>query len=628
MQQNLNLNLEEMEDLARRDILAYGIMHIDLLQNRQWEVKSRAWVPEIYTVVNPREIQLAPQGLARTLSIQKSTQCGMSTMATVRMFHLADFWSMRLMYMLPRQQDYIDFVTTRIDPMISASERLSKLLGSPDSTRAKQLGESYLFFMESTVEPRMMPADAVFVDELDLSDMTNVSTLDNRMDASDWKLKFYFSTPTLPNYGINGTYGQSDMREWMLKCDHCGNWQDLDWDKQLRVVGPKHDPKDVFFACLHCGKPITLENIQKGTWVPAKPERSSKHIGFHISQMMTHTPTELYQHFIDPHTKIYEFYRKRLGKPYEIGIGSLEREDMLATCFDEPYDYEKEDNGKDRYFMGVDQGNELQVLIGKIEKGNSRPKIVHVEFIPYEEGGFDRVGRLMRLYNIRKAVIDGDPNRHSARDLQKSFLSRIYIADYAESKVDWQTKKDPKSGITTNVVIGRSEGFDRLIESIKDGEWQLPGMLPNLSPDTETIIDHVTALKRDVETRNTPSGEREVAVWRELRASHLAHAWLYLKTAIEIDRGKDYKIAVIGKNQKARTQETTTVDGFSKTSIVRITSLLAEVPLNQLQKFLSEKKENAFPLKVKLEKIREEGFTEDEISYVAKILINDKLLKG
>ena len=622
------LTMEELEDLARRDILSYGIMHVDLLQGKQWEIEKRAWMPEIYSVVNPRDIEAAPQGLAKVLSIQKSTQCGMSTMAAVRMFHLADFWPMRLMYMLPRQQDYIDFVTTRVDPMISASERLSGMLGTPDSTRAKQIGNSYLFFMESTVEPRMMPADAVFVDELDLSDMTNVSTLDNRMDASNWKLKFYFSTPTLPNYGINGTFSQSDKREWLVKCESCGTWQELDWEKQLRVIGPRHEPTDVFFGCIKCNTPITLPSIQKGLWVPEHPERSSKHIGFHVSQMMTHTPEELYEHFIDPHTKIHEFYRKRLGTPYEMGLGSLEREDVLAACFDEPYDYERQYDGRDSYYMGVDQGNELQVLIGKVSRGSNRPKIVHVEFVPYDAGGFDRIGKLMRLFNIRKAVIDGDPNRHSARDLQKDFLTKILIADYAETKLDWQTKKDPKSGITTNVVIGRTEGFDRLVESIKDGNWQLPGMLPNLSPDTEAIIDHITALRRDVETRNTPSGEREVAVWRELRASHLAHAWLYLKTAIEVARGKDYKIAVIGKEKKSKEKEATNVEGFSKASVIRITSLLAEVPLSQLQDFIVEKKENRFPLNVKLEKVRDEGFTEPEIEYVAKILIKDNLLKG
>lgn len=617
------LSQEDWEDLARRDILSYGILHVDLLQNREWEVGNRTWMPQIYQVVNPRDIENSPQGRARTLSIQKSTQCGMSTMAMVRMFHFADFWSVRLMYMLPRQQDYIDFVTTRIDPTIAASDRLRNMLGTPDSTRAKQIGNSYLFFMESTVEPRMMPANAIFVDEIDLSNMTNVSTLENRMDdpGNPWKLKFYFSTPTLPNFGVNALYETSDKRQWFVACPKCEKYQTLDWDKQLRVVGPRNDPEHVFFGCVYCNEPLTHTAIQSGQWVPEYPDRSGKHIGFHISQMMTHTPWELYQHFIDPKTKLYEFYRKRLGKPYELGIGSLEREDVLAACFDLPYDYEDVHDGKSSYFMGVDQGNELQVLIAKKEPKNPKPKIVFMELIPYDEGGFDRVGRLMHLFNISKAVIDADPNQHSARDLQKEFPGRLLLAHYSEQRTDWKTKKNTKTGITDSVVIGRSEAFDSLVEDIKSRNWLLPGMLPKLSPDTELIIDHVTALRRDLETRRSPSGEREVPVWRELRPSHLAHAWVYLKTAIEILRGKDYRIAEVGKDKGAPAKS---ADNTTAPHITRITYHLAEVPLAQLKAYVDSSEESKMPMKHKLKLARAEGFGEKEIKEAAAFLIRDK----
>ncbi len=619
-----NLSKEEIEDLSRRDILSYGIFHIDLLQNRKWEVSSRAWMPEIYQVVNPREIELSPQGKAKTLSIQKSTQCGMTTMGLIRLLHFADFWAIRAMYMLPRQQDYIDFVTTRVDPTIKKSERLLKILGDPDSTRAKQLGNSYLFFMESTVEPRMMPADAIFVDEIDLSNMTHVSTLDNRMDASLWKLKFYFSTPTLPNYGINGLYSQSDRRQWFVKCPKCGAWQTMDWDAQLRVVGSRMDPSNVYFGCIKCDLPLTLEIIQTGTWIPEYPERSSKHIGFHISQMMTHSAEELYARFIDPKTKLYEFYRKSLGKPYELGIGSLEREDVLSSCFDEPYEYEAEPSPKARYYMGVDQGNELQVLVAKVDKGTDRPKIIHMELVPYDDGGFERISKLMYLYGIKICVLDADPNRHSARDLQSKFPGRLLYADYSESKVDWQTKKDPKTGVKASVVIGRSEGFDSLVESIKDREWQLPGFVGSLHPDTELIIDHVTALKRDVEERNTPSGTKEAAVWRELRPAHLAHAWLYLKTAIEVDQGKSFRSSIIGADKAKSGADPATMAGFLKDNIIRITAQLAECPLDQLQEYLDTGEYTKFPIRYKMKLVLESGYSKAEIRYAAKGLVADK----
>ena len=137
----------KINNLSLKDILSYGIFHVDLLENKEWAVETRSWIKDIYAGINPYDIEENPVGQPRRMVIQKSTQCGMTTMAAVRMFHFADFWSIRSIYMLPRQQDYLDFVTTRIDPMISSSERLSGLLGTPDSTRAKKFGASYLFFM-------------------------------------------------------------------------------------------------------------------------------------------------------------------------------------------------------------------------------------------------------------------------------------------------------------------------------------------------------------------------------------------------------------------------------------------------------------------------------------------------
>lgn len=624
-----NLSPEEIETLAKRDKLSYGVFFVDLLENREWQVFERPWSIDIYAALNPYEIEKNPIGKPRTEVIQKSTQCGMSTMAVVSLFHFADFWSTRQIYMLPREKDYQDFVSTRVDPMIRRSDRLRNLLGTPDSLRSKKFGNSYLFFMESTVEPRMMPADAVRIDELDLSDQKHVSVARNRMDESSWKLLSYFSTPTVPNYGINALLNASDKREWFVPCPKCNHLQIMDWDKNLRVLGPAAKPTRVFFGCQKCDAEINLPDIWKGFWVPEYPERDT--IGFHVSQMMTKPAKELYRIYRDPMTKLYEFYRLNLGQPYELGIGSLTREDILANCFDEPYDFEIIRDGKSRYFMGVDQGNELQVLIGKTERGSERPKIVHKETVPFEQG-FDRAGQLMRLFNIRLCVVDADPNRHSARDFQRSFLGKVLLADYANISTDWQTKDDPKLKVKTNVLIGRSEGFDKLMESIKDGEWQLPGELPGLPVDTEVLIDHITALKRDVETHRTASGEKEVAVWRELRATHFAHAWLYLKIAMEVIKGKRFRSRVIGKSnlkeQEVAEEVREELGVPSKETIIEITWLLAEIPLDQLEWFLNNEDDELcppFPLFHKLA-IARKRFEEDDIIYVIKQLIKDKKL--
>ena len=583
---------DELASLTQMDPLAYGITHIDLLQGRLWEVETRAWIKEIYKEVNPWDIEKNPVGKARQMILMKPTQIGMTTMAAVRMFHFADNWPSRIIYMLPRQQDYIDFVTTRVDPMIASSERLRSLLGTPDSTRAKQLGDSYLFFMESTVEPRMMPADALMVDELDLSDPANVGTALNRLDDSRWQLKYYFSTPTLPNYGIHGRYLLSDMRKWLVRCPACGEWQELDWEVNLRVVGSLENPREVYLGCNQCDKRFDLDIIQQGQWVPEMPSRSSESIGFHISQMMVHPIEVLYKHFLDPEQTTVEFYRKRLGKPYELAGGSVTKEDFLTSCFDSPYMEEIAHDGRSKYYMGVDQGNELQVVIAKLEPLSKRPKIVRIELIPFddpenpEKAGFGRLNVLMNLFKIRKAVMDADPNRHSVRAIQNKFLGRIIMADYTNIGKRFITKRE--NNIIREVNIQRSEAFDDLMDSIREGYWALFGLPPILPPMVDTLISHVTALKRDIEERRMPGGVQRKVVWRRLRPDHLAHSMLYLKLAVEIDTGSHHKIAVIGAptDEEDTGQETENLTYWPKPDIIAgIVPFLGQVPQEQAQNY-------------------------------------------
>jgi len=557
----------------------------------------------------------------------KPTQVGMSTAAAVKMFHFADNWPVRIIYMLPRQQDYIDFVTTRIDPMIQASERLSSLLGIPDSTRAKQIGDSYLFFMESTVEPRMMPADAIMIDELDLSVPENVATALNRLDDSRWRLKFYFGTPTLPNYGVHGRYLLSDRRHWLVKCPSCNEWQELDWEENLRVIGNMEDPDEVYLGCVHCSHRFTLPEIQQGQWVAEKPDRSDESVGFHISQLMVHPVETLYKHYIDPEQTITEFYRKRLGKPYELEGGSVSREDFLTTAFDDPYMEEIAHDGRSRYYMGLDQGNELQVVIAKIEPNSRRPKIVRIELIPFTDvdesnAGFQRVQKLMRLFKIRRCIADADPNRHSIRALQNKMPGRVIMADYTNIKQRFQYKKE--RGVIRVVNINRSEAFDDLMDSIREAYWALPGFPPNLPMAVENLISHVTSLKRDIEERRTASGLKKTVVWRRLRPDHLAHSMLYLKLAIEIDTGAHHKIAVIGIPTEEDTQEEDDLTYWPKPDIIaRIVPRLSEVPQEQAQIYFERQmagtlslEQLPFPLRAKLKVLTKQEISLQDIEWV------------
>jgi hypothetical protein len=116
----------------------------------------------------------------------------------------------------------------------------------------------------------------------------------------------------------------------------------------------------------------------------------------------------------------------------------------------------------------------------------------------------------------------------------------------------------------------------------------------------------------------------QVAVWRKLRADHLAHAWLYLKTAIEVARGKSLKVVVIGQEQ-VETKEGDDAGQPDKETQRAIIALLAEVPLEQIAEYLHQEAENEdgrlpFPLAYKLHLAKERHSLED-IRWVMNALL-------
>lgn len=623
----MTFNQDELKSLTIRDPLAYGITYVDLLDGKSWELTNHKWSVDIYQAVNPWKIERYPEGQARRLSIKKPTQVGMTQMGTVRLLHFADNWPVRIMFTLPRQIDTIDYSSTRLDPVLDLPYFKAKL-GLPNSTHAKRLGDSFIYLAEMSVETRSLPIDMLLVDEVDLSNPDNVSTALNRLDASRWRLNYFFSTPTLSGYGIDALYNTSDMRVWVVTCPGCGKEQELNWEHNLRIIGAHNNPTKVYYGCASCDRELTSEVVQNGKWVAQRPDKTSEHIGFAVSQMMMKPAANLYDRFRDPQTKVHEFYRKTLGTPYEIGGGSLIRDDILATCFDEPYVAEAGYDGESTYFLGADQGNQLQVVVAKVEPNSRRSKVVHVEIIPTEQG-FSRLAQLIDLYKVRRAVVDANPNRHSAIALTKKYPGRVLLADYVDQKETYKLKstysKDSK--YLTNVTLNRTATLDDLIDAVKKGKWAIFGEPPGLPPDVELLIDHATAIKRDIETRrNQSGGETQVAVYRKLRADHLAHAWAYVNTAIDSKDGRNAKVVVIGDAQTEEEQpesSTTTTD--------KAISILAEVPLKQLEAWLVKTARQTeepvtwpFPLSVKLQKLHDAGFPLLTITAAVLHLIKDK----
>jgi len=99
-----------------------------------------------------------------------------------------------------------------------------------------------------------------------------------------------WSTPTIPDWGVHKLYKESDQRKWVYRCPHCGLVQQIDYEKNIKLVNP--DGIDLIgrivqdgtyeYVCQKCGKP--LDRWYSGFWDITAPQAGRAH-GYAISQM-------------------------------------------------------------------------------------------------------------------------------------------------------------------------------------------------------------------------------------------------------------------------------------------------------------------------------------------------------
>lgn len=507
-----------VRDHEKESPFIWSVNNIRLPKGAKWDFTHRKWQIDLFDDKN------------KNINIIKSTQMGITLLMICKVLHFAAYNKARVMYTLPRQDDVTDLVTSRIMEMITESKSLSGYLGNIDNVRLKRFGGSYLHFMESSVTPRMLDVDYLVNDEVDMSNQDNLDQYIARLDASDFKIHHKLSTPTIFGFGIDKEFAISDQKHWMTKCPRCNDWQILDWDKNVR-----HAKGTTWYACSSCDRVLGPEAIQSGQWVAKFPDRSIS--GYSITQMMSTyiSPDSLWEQkeIMSPKN----FSNLRMGSPYSPSTGNISRSTVLNNCF--KTNHKHLDNGSGM-LMGIDQGNDLNVAIGRVVGDNL--EIVHLEIVPFDIG-FDRVGRLMELYGVMICVMDALPNRHSATQVANSFRrGRIKLAYYSPIG---QIVREEKT--RDKVLIDKTDSYDELASKINQGRLQFYGSRSVRDRDTNIAIAHLSNMRRDEFVQETRlGGERIQTVWTNTGPDHFADAINYLSVASELRGETGLKIQRIG----------------------------------------------------------------------------------
>jgi phage terminase large subunit GpA-like protein len=150
--------------------------------------------------------------------------------------------------------------------------------------------------------------DVLVFDELDEATPDAKTLAKERLSHSSYKRIVELSNPSLPDFGIDEVYRQSDQRHWHLKCPACGAWTCLEKEfpvalnAEVRVIRRRADGS-AYRACPKCDAELDPD---RGEWVADFPGREIH--GYLISQLFSST--------IDPGEILEDYHRTRFPERF------------------------------------------------------------------------------------------------------------------------------------------------------------------------------------------------------------------------------------------------------------------------------------------------------------------------
>jgi hypothetical protein len=304
-----------------------------------------------------------------------------------------------ILYLFPSRSDVIDFSKGRVSPLIDDNpETLGKWIKETDAANIKQIHNCFIYFrgMRARAGLKSVPVDMLIADELDEAPQNSIDMAMERMSHSEHKEVLKLSNPTIPDYGIDAAFQQTDQRYWLLKCYACKEYTCLE-DTFPECL--KETSRGVIRACVKCGKKL---DPSRGEWVAKKSGVTDKH-GYHFSQLFSHyvEPGDILHQYRTTNN-MQDFMNLKIGVAYVDAENRLSIEEVLALCGSEGI--ASSDSGP--CFMGVDQGKDLHVVIGKKDCAKAG-EIIHLGV--YKD--WEELDRLMRVFSVSRCVVDALPVR-------------------------------------------------------------------------------------------------------------------------------------------------------------------------------------------------------------------------
>ncbi|MBW2610682.1 MAG: phage terminase large subunit family protein, partial [Deltaproteobacteria bacterium] len=299
------------------------------------------------------------------------------------------------------------------------------------------------------------------------------------------------STPTIPDFGIDKEYNESNQMVWMIKCKKCNT------HTCLEIEFPECIGDNGLRLCKKCRQEIFPMD---GEWVAKHPDRVESE-GIWLSQLNSPyiDPADILKLYNDPpEGNIQEVYNSKLGMAYIAAENKLTKNDVYACCGQEAM---------------ATKSKILHVVIGG-KLANERFQILKMARVT----NFNDVHDLAQRFNVKAAVLDIEPETRAVRAFQAAEPYEVWLCDYTDnpaSTARW--REDDKT-----IMAFRTETCDTAHYLVsKEGRLEIPRKCDEVEEYAREMSNIAKVLEEDKET-----GAR-VYRYRKLGADHYFHTTAY-----------------------------------------------------------------------------------------------------
>lgn len=506
--------------------------------------KHHPWLKEMHDVWVDSDVDV--------IVGQKSAQAGFTETALNCSFFTLDVSNESLLYILPSKiPDAIDFSSARFDPALEMSPHIEAMFDKNRNVGHKRCGSANMYIRGSNSKSglKSIPVSRLIIDEFDEMVMENVALAWERMSGQNDKMAYYLSTPTIPEYGINERFEESDKRHFFFPCPSCSKHIQLEYNPEKPEINCFEFNEDnlaaSFIFCPKCKTPIDHKAkhgyLQKGIWVPEKP--SIKNIvGFRINQLYSSTisPAEFARAIKlsqNDETWRRELYNSKLGLPY-VAKGDNIDEDAFNRCRSKEYGVQ--DSVPYNYglrTLGVDVGNELHGVvmewdfddIGPDLNANAKGRVIATP----KTTDFAELDKWMGQYQIHHCIIDMNPERRKAKEFADRWRGFVNLCYYGQGQVgrSINERANDESEIVSDyqVTVNRTVWMETVMgrfHSEPHPRIELPG---DICDEYKTHVMNVT--KKYERDRHNNIVSRFVTN-SERKGDHFFHAQVYAEIAL------------------------------------------------------------------------------------------------